>query len=542
MNRARRVSIAVSAVIAITTGVLIASPSYAAIGPSRFAAVAGSGTACSASAPCAIVEAVTGAPAGTTVELAAGIYPSATLTGGKGTAGNHVSVIPAPGAQVTLAGITTTSPYTDWSGLVVSAPFFFNAGSTGSTMTNMHFEGTGLFLRAALITVKDSIFQNGSSLDGIQIAGASNALVEGNTIRNYNQNRNNGLHADCIQVFDSSNITIRGNSISNCYNAGIIFSVGRDRGITNVVVESNFIQGCIVKTAACQGGSAADFREPGGANIVIRNNTFLDGSVRVDPLPGLVFDRNIVEYLADCKSPMSNSIVMTWNAKMCSQPAHVGQNGNRTGTVAFVNESAADLHLTSASSASIVASGSFERATLDLDGELLTASSAGADQYRGVLPAPIPTPIPSPTVTPSPTATPSPTVTPSPTATPEPTPTTAPVPAPVPSPVPPVSPSPSPVPDITAPISVITSPISGTSATTNATALVKVTATDNIAVTGVSLWVGSSKLGDAALAASGSWEYVASTKGVTGTISLTARAVDSAGNAGVSAPITVRVK
>ncbi|TPX00710.1 right-handed parallel beta-helix repeat-containing protein, partial [Schumannella luteola] len=197
----------------------------------------------------------------------------------------------------------STAPYLVWTGMRVVTTFYLNAGSTGSQLRSMHFDGGGLFLRAAKITVTDSEFEGGHSIDGIQVGNASDVLIEDNTIHDYDQSIDNGYHADCLQIFDSSRVTVRGNRIANCYNAGVILSPGGGTGMTDIVIESNFIQSCVVRSPLCGGGSAVDLRPPKITGLVFRSNTVLAGSTRLTASPGLVADRNILGYLSDCAAP-----------------------------------------------------------------------------------------------------------------------------------------------------------------------------------------------------------------------------------------------
>ncbi|MDY0913008.1 Ig-like domain-containing protein [Rathayibacter festucae] len=94
--------------------------------------------------------------------------------------------------------------------------------------------------------------------------------------------------------------------------------------------------------------------------------------------------------------------------------------------------------------------------------------------------------------------------------------------------------------DSTAPAVTITSPRSGSVLGGSTTATV--TATDDVAVTRVTLLLGRTEVGDAARNADGTWSLTTSTAGKHGTFALTARAIDAAGNSSVSAPVTVTLK
>jgi lysophospholipase L1-like esterase len=340
----------------------------------------GSGSSCSTSSPCSLETALGKAGEGSVITLADGDYGSLELKGGNNLKKlkSNVLVGPAKGATPTFDRLKLAVPSVTWRGITVTGVMYVNKPAVDTRLENIHVSGTGLFLRSHNVTVTDSLFEGGSSVDGIQVGGASDVLIENNEVRDYDQNKNNGLHADCVQIFDSTNVTLRANKLSNCYNSGIILSSGKGTGMKDILIESNFVQGCIVKTSNCQGGSAADLRYVKTKNLVVRNNSFSGGSVRIDPLPGLVFDRNIVAYLADCKSPMTNSIVEKWNAKSCEEPEAVGSAGNRAGDVQYVDEEGGDLHLADPGSAVITPAGPQVSAKVDIDGEPLDPTVAGA--------------------------------------------------------------------------------------------------------------------------------------------------------------------
>ncbi|AYF98930.1 right-handed parallel beta-helix repeat-containing protein [Protaetiibacter intestinalis] len=383
------------AALAVLVGALLVPAAGTQAAPAdRYAAPAGSGTACTSSAPCAVPAAIAGASAGGRVLLTSGSYPDLVVSGGGGTTAAPVTVTSASGAAVTLTRVRTTAPHIIWSGLKVTTTFYLNAGSTGSTLTGMHFDGGGLFVRAAQATVTGSLFENGHSIDGIQIGNASDVLVEGNTVRDYDQSIANGYHADCVQIFDSVRVTVRGNRLGDCYNAGVILSPGAGKGMTDIVIESNFIQGCVVKTTLCAGGSAVDLRPPSISGLVVRGNTILDGSTRLVASPGLVFDRNIVGYLSDCAAPVTNSVLLSWNTAVCARPASLGAAGTRYGVVDFRDRSAGDLHLTNPTQARISQLGTVATAARDIDGQSVDVRLAGADAVPGANLGAVPSPVP----------------------------------------------------------------------------------------------------------------------------------------------------
>ena len=198
--------------------------------------------------------------------------------------------------------------------------------------------GTGWELLSAGLDLAD-----GTSIDGIQVGGATGLTVENSWVGGFGQGEGSDVHADCVQLFDSSDIVLRGNYFGGCDNAALIFSPGAGTGIRAVTVEGNFLQGCVNKDdERCSQGTALDLRA-NTTDVVVRNNTMLDGSVMVEPLPGLVFDRNIVGYASNCAMPMTNSIVIAWNTGKCDTPDAVGSAGNRVGAVEVADRAAGDL-------------------------------------------------------------------------------------------------------------------------------------------------------------------------------------------------------
>lgn len=372
---------------ALLLGLTVIGASIAAAAPAQAAIVltasaTGSGTACSTTAPCSALTATTKAKPGDTVQLLTGSYGSPFLTGAGGTATAPVTIRPATGAAVTFTKLQTYVPNARWSGITVTSLLYVYPAATNTVVDGFTMRGAGSFLRANGTIVRNSLFEGGVGIDAVQIKNATGVTLERNTIRNYTIAATGEVHVDCVQVFDAAQVRIVRNSISNCSNAGVLLSPGLGAGIKGVVLESNFIQGCVVVSAACKSGAAVDVREASATGVVVRNNTIVDGPTRVVPRAGLVFDRNVVGYLADCAAPMTNSIVSTWNTGSCAQPAALGAGGNRQGTAAFVNRAAGDLHVTSVSTVTVQLTATPTAVTapvLGYDGVALKSTTAGAD-------------------------------------------------------------------------------------------------------------------------------------------------------------------
>ena len=478
-NSCRRTAAVLIAVLSLGI-LLLPTPSFAA-GRVLYAAPTGAGSACSSASPCSVANAVAAAGAGDSVILLAGSYGDVTIRGGGGTAAAPITVAPAAGATATFGRLGTYSPYVTWRSITVTVTFYIYSTAAGTTVDAAKLNGGGMFLRSTNVTVRNSIFQNGVSLDALQISSAKNVLIEHNTVRDYNQSGTTGYHADCIQIYDSVGVTLRGNNLRNCYNSAIIFSPGQGKGISNVLIESNFVQGCLVKSAKCSNGNNLDLRYSSVSNITVRNNTFLTGTVRLTS-PGVVFDRNIVDYLSDCGAVMTNSVVSSWNKGMCARPASIGTRGNRQGVVPVQDKATGNLHLLTAGSARITPFAGPVPAPRDYDGKAMLAELAGADSVAG-------------------------------------------------------SSGPA---DITRPAVAIVSPSNGSAITGKVT--LKASATDNVGVSNVRFLVQSTALGEAALQ-SGTWNLSVNTAGFgSGTYAVTAQATDLSGNTTISAPITFNLR
>jgi hypothetical protein len=375
-------SFPVTVVLAILAACGTATPPPAdETAATRYAAVDGGGSACTAAQPCTLADAVSRADGGR-VELAAGEYGDVELTGASAQAiarTAEVVIEPAPEADVVLGKLTLDLPATSWRGVTITGGLYLDEGATGTVLDGVHVNGSGVFVHAARVAIRDSVIENGTSIDGIQIGGARDVTIENSTIRGFGQGAGSDVHSDCVQIFDSSEIVLRGNYLGNCDNAALIFSPGGGDGISDVVVEANQIQGCVAETERCSGGTAFDLRGVTTiTDVVVRNNTMLDGSVMVDPLAGLVFDRNIVGYVSNCAMPMTNSIVVSWNTGNCDRPDALGRDGNRQGEVRVRDRQSGDLGLVDPQDATIDPWGAVAPASAGFDGEPLPADQAGA--------------------------------------------------------------------------------------------------------------------------------------------------------------------
>jgi hypothetical protein len=379
-QRSRLIALAASLVAAAALALLPAVPATAAA--TLTASPTGSGTTCSATAPCSAATAMSKARGGDVVVLLAGSYGAPVLTGTGGTTTAPIRVRPATGAVASFAKLQTYLPNVTWSGLTVTSLLYVYPQAINTIVENFTMAKAGSFLRANGTIVRYSTFTGGIDRDAVQIKDATGVTLEGNVIRDYRLSSSTSTaHVDCVQVFDAAQVRIVRNSMRGCSNAGIILSPGAGLGIRGIEISGNFIQGCIVVSTTCKGGSALDVREASATNVVVRNNSIVDGATRVVPRTGLVFDRNVVSYLADCTAPITGTVVQAWNSGACATPARLGLDGNRQGTVAFVNRPAGDLHVADTQSFTIDAlvAALLSTPVLGRDGTLLLTTTAGAD-------------------------------------------------------------------------------------------------------------------------------------------------------------------
>jgi hypothetical protein len=297
-------------------------------GPVASASPDGGGDACTPASPCSLPDAIAAAAGGGTVELADGEYPDLELSGALD--GSGVTIRPAEGATPVLGKLDLDIPGLTWSGVDVTGGVYLDTGADGTTLDGIHLDGSGVFVHADHVTIRSSVIENGTSIDGIQVAGATNLLIEDTIVRGFGQGAGSDVHSDCVQLFDSSEITLRGNYLGGCDNAALIFSPGQGEGVRSVIVQDNVLQGCVEETERCSQGTALDLRD-NATDVVVRGNVMVDGSVMVERLAGLVFDDNVVGYASNCDMPMTNSVVVDWNTGECDEPSAVGSDGNTVG-------------------------------------------------------------------------------------------------------------------------------------------------------------------------------------------------------------------
>ena len=368
---------------ALLLGALAAcAPPSAPTQPQRPALVVapdGTGAACTTERPCSLERALDAAKPDQRISLLDGDYGDLTPSVDPFASSRaNVVIAAADDADPTIGKLDLNVPGTTWSGLTFTGGVYLDTGADRTKLDDIHVSGSGVFVHADDVTISHSLIENGTSIDGLQVGGADGLLVEDSTVRGFGQGADSDVHSDCVQLFDSSNIVLRGNYLGGCDNAALIFSPGAGDGLDGVTVEGNFVQGCVEKTDRCSQGTALDLREATAVDVVVRNNTILDGSVMVDPLEGLVFDRNIVGYVSNCDMPMTNSIVVDWNHGNCDRPSALDTNGNREGTVEVVDRAHGDLRLVNPQEATIEPTDDSAPAKKGYDGSDLDPDTAGA--------------------------------------------------------------------------------------------------------------------------------------------------------------------
>jgi len=321
----------------------------------------GTSTTCTASAPCgSLTNALSVAGDGGTVYLTSGQYPDIIVNPTKKLTGYQlgVTVTPAPGATPVVAGMRIYVPRVTFTGLTGHGVFYFATGSDGSSLLNSHLSGpnVSVLVRSSHDTVQNNLLEGGQTHDGINVAAThtpnTDTLIAGNTVRDFNSGPAGKEHADCIQMFDTDRVTIVRNTLYDCYNSGITFSPGASLGITNIVVESNFIEGCISTRMQAafgrncgNGGSSVDVRGTWIKSASLNHNTIVGNSARLPAQPGITADANIIGYLSltKCATSLTNSLMLNYTLSACS--AGLPGAHNVLGKASFVGQASGNLRL-----------------------------------------------------------------------------------------------------------------------------------------------------------------------------------------------------
>ena len=310
---------------------------------------------CSLTQPCgSLASALVQAGSGSTVLVAPGTYGAQVLPARAAARSFAQNVTIQPSATgVSFGAIRIDEAHLTIQDVTATGQVYVATGADYTQIHRLVLTGNGMFIHASHVQLTDSTITNGTAVDGLQIAGTPNTdiLVARNNIHGFVQT-STAVHVDCMQLFDVNHVTIVGNNFGDCHNAGIIFSPGRKYGVSNVLVQSNFIQGCVPNgPVPCVVSTAFDLRYAKVTNVTVDHNTFPLGAVRINPNPGVIVTNNIIGYLAQCNSPVTDSLVSSWNYGVCRVLPAKGTS--RQGTPGYVDPAASNFHLVTPSQAGL---------------------------------------------------------------------------------------------------------------------------------------------------------------------------------------------
>ena len=366
---------------------LVAIPAVASA--DLFVSTSGSGSACTAPAPCGTFDAAYRAAApGEVVQVAAGTYGSQQIPSGVAKSAPAV-VFQASGGAVTLGALNVSGSQIDVHDIATG---FVDIESAASNVTVRNGRGTGIFIGGGS---HDIAFYGGSYGDGdpnfapvkVQGSPAPSGITFDGVVFHDAVRTDSAAHLECLYAADVQNFTVRNSQFRNCAIMDLFITKlsGVDpRGIT---IENNFFDRTGSHGGALSKGYyALYFNEVINtiADTVVRYNSFYDpisfssqsfvntrvvGNVGPQTAcgPGITFRYNV------------------WTSKTCSATDKQAASG-------FVDPANYDFHL-AAGSPALLAGDPTEFPATDIDGDFRptgTRSDAGADQRTG---APAPPPI-----------------------------------------------------------------------------------------------------------------------------------------------------
>ncbi len=323
--------------------------------PTLFVAPGGKGP-CEEEAPCgSIDDAYQRARPGEVVELAPGRYPHQRVQHRPDAAvfPTNVVVRPPRAGAATIDGALVLASRLTLRGVRSTGPIGLRKEAAYSRLESIVIEGdvkrrkeswagSAVGLGADHTALVDSVLTGNVDQDLLKVQmGATDVLVEGNRIGGADKGPLAG-HVDCIQVQGAHRVVIRRNIIYRCSNSALFISshVGP---ISDVLVESNFIQDCLVRTDGCRGAFAVYLqRDKAGANDTVGlrflHNT-VDGRIRLAPdIPGLEMRGNIIRQLDECGS------FEDWNLVETTRCPRLSPN-DRRGKPVYVDRERVDLRL-----------------------------------------------------------------------------------------------------------------------------------------------------------------------------------------------------
>ena len=360
--------------------------------PTLFVAPGANGD-CTRTSPCGSIDAAyQRAEEGAVVELAPGTYPKQSVNPRSEALlfGANVLVRPAQPGTATIGGAVVRGPAITLRGVRSTGTIMLRPGANFARVELVTIEGdvksevdrnlgAAVGLAANHSALVGSVVRGTVDQDPVKVQmGATDVLVEGNIIGEAFRGPDNG-HVDCIQVQGARRVVIRRNVLYRCANSALFVS-SHVLPVSDVLVESNFIQDCLEPTLRCRGFFAVYLRrDKAGIHDTLGlrfvNNT-VDGAMRIDPnLAGLEVKGNIIRELNEC-GPFED-----WNLIGETQCRRLSPN-DRIGTPAYVDRERVNLRLRRDSPG--VGFGPPGLPAADIDGNAPNGrGNAGADQSAG---------------------------------------------------------------------------------------------------------------------------------------------------------------
>jgi hypothetical protein len=335
------------------------------------------------------------AAAGGVVELAAGSYPSQSVSGSKAAPG--VVFRPAAGASVSLGYLQIHASNLELRGMNVDS-YDVYADSNGFTARGLVSGVFGIWGSSNTSIIGGSVgpsYTPGGSSPPVYITygnngtvAPSNLLIDGVAFHDFRRG-SVADHMECIMVIGGDGITIRNSTFNRCDIFDIFFTQwAGPNPPTNVLLENNFFGA--TTTDGQPGGTSLSVQLSSHMNVAknftLRNNSFAMPLGIDSPVSNVTITGNAMAY-SGCVSGVSYSynVIQDNLGGHCSASDTV-VSGNRydVDQLGFVDPANGDLHLKSTSPA-IDKGNPSNYPTSDIDGQtrpLGNAPDAGADEVR----------------------------------------------------------------------------------------------------------------------------------------------------------------